>query len=235
MHHSKNALLARIDARWADQIYTHLRSVELQRGDVVADAGQSIQNVYFPHSGIVSCLVLLNDGSAIQTAMIGRDGQYGGGHALDDKISLNRVVIQTACSASVMDADQLRQLAEKVPIFRKLVIAYDQFSTAEMQQTAACNVRHSIEERMCRWLLRMYDLAGAALPLTQEVLADMIGARRTSVTECAGNFQRAGLISYKRGHLHIEDVQKIRNHACECHDAVKERYQLIFQRYLLVD
>jgi CRP-like cAMP-binding protein len=156
---STNALLAQLDFHSADRIEVHLRSTELHRGQVLAEIYDQVQQVYFPHSGIISCIVDLKDGSAIETGMIGNDGQYGAGHALDDKLSLNRVVVQVAGAASVIDADRLREAAEAAPDFRKLLLGYEQFLLAQVQQTAACNALHQVQTRLCRWLLRMHDLA----------------------------------------------------------------------------
>jgi CRP-like cAMP-binding protein len=227
MPHSKNALLARLDKQSVDHIRVHLRVAELHHGDVLAETHEVVQQVYFPHSGIISCVVVLKDGSAIETGMIGHDGQYGAGPALDDKLSFNRVIIQVPGTASVIDADHLREAVVAIPSLRKIVMAYEEFFLAHVQQTAACNAVHDVQHRMCKWLLRMHDLVGADLPLTQEFVAQMMGVRRTSVTEVAGDMQRAGLISYVRGRLHIIDVDLVRAHACECHAAISSHYDLI--------
>jgi CRP-like cAMP-binding protein len=96
--------------------------------------------------------------------------------------------------------------------------------TAQVQQTAACNAVHNVQTRMCRWLLRMHELVGNDMPLTQEFFGQMMGVRRTSVTEIAGEMQRAGMISYTRGQLRIVDIKLIRINACECHDDVRSHY-----------
>src|SRR5436305_1032591 len=105
--------------------------------------------------------------------------------------------------ASAIDTDRVRQLASERPAFRDLLVQYEQFFLSQVQQTAACNAVHSIEARACKWFLRMNDLVGPDLLLTQEFLAQMIGVRRSSVTEVASELQKAGMISYSRGHIHI--------------------------------
>jgi CRP-like cAMP-binding protein len=231
MPHSKNALLARLDTQSVEQIRVHLRTAELRQGQVLAETHERVQQVYFPHAGIISCVVDLTDGSGIETGMIGNDGEYGAGQALDDKLSLNRVMIQVPGRTSMIDADRLREAAEALPAFRKLLVGYEQFFLAQVQQTAACNASHRVQTRMCRWLLRMYVLAGADLPLTQGFLSQMMGVRRASVSEVAGDLQKAGLISYSRGNVHIVDVAKVRERACECHDAVRSHYDAIFRAH----
>jgi CRP-like cAMP-binding protein len=185
--------------------------------------------VYFPHSGIISCVVELIGGGAIETGMIGNDGAFGASQALDDKVSLNHVVIQIPGSASVIDSDRIREAADELPAFRGLLLKYEQFFLAQVQQTAACNAVHNVQQRTCKWLLRMHDLAGTDLPLTQEFLAQMMGVRRTSVTDVAGELQKAGMISYSRGRIHIRDLEQIRQWACECEPDIRSHYRRMFQ------
>ena len=112
-----------------------------------------------------------------------------------------------------MHADRLREAAQGSKAFRKLLIEYELFMTAQVQQTAACNAVHGVQSRMCRWLLRMHELVGNDMPLTHEFLSQMIGVRRTSVTGVAADMQRAGMISYTRGRLHIVDIELVRTNA----------------------
>jgi CRP-like cAMP-binding protein len=162
--------------------------------------------------------------------MIGADGAFGTMQALDDKVSLNRVVIQVPGTASIIEGGRLREATDAIPELRALLIKYEQFLLAQVQQTAACNAMHNIHRRTCRWLLRMHDLAGVDLPLTQEFLAQMMGVRRTSVTEIAGELQKAGLITYRRGHVHINAIEQIREHACECHETLQLHHERLFHR-----
>jgi CRP-like cAMP-binding protein len=229
MPHSANDLLNRLSRASFARVAPHLSMVDLASGEVLAATYAPVTRVYFPHSGIISCVVELVGGGAIETGMIGKDGAFGASHALDDKISLNLVTILIPGSASVMAPDELRALAVKLPDFRKLLMAYNQFFLAQAQQTAACNAVHDIESRTCKWLLRMHALAGPDLPLTQEFLAEMMGVRRTSVTGVAGALQDAGLISYSRGRLHVIDIERIRQRACECDADVRSHYRQMFQ------
>jgi CRP-like cAMP-binding protein len=111
---------------------------------------------------------------------------------------------------------------------RELFAAHEQFLIADIQQTAACNALHAVEVRMCRWMLRMRDLIGIDIPLTQEHLAAMIGVRRSSVTTVAARLQTEGLISYSRGHIRIENVERLKMVSCECHKAVQKNYERLF-------
>ncbi len=178
-------------------------------------------------SGIVSFMVELSDGPVVQTGMVGRDGVIGAAQALDAKKSVNRIVVQVPGSALVIDRTPLRDLIERGSAVGKVFAFHQQFFVADIQQTAACNACHSIEARMARWLLRMRDLAGDELPITQDYLAAMIGVRRSSVSEMAGIFQKAGVLKYARGRVHIEDVEALKKHSCECHQVVRENYQAL--------
>lgn len=173
-------------------------------------------------------MVELKGGGAIETGMIGRDGAFGASQALDDKVSLNHVVTQVGGTASLMASDHLRQQADAFPGFRAVLIKYDQFFLAQVQQHVACNAVHNVQARTCKWLLRMHGLVGPDLPLTQEFLAQMMGVTRTSVTTVAGELQKAGMITYNRGRLHIVDLEQIQKWACECDDDIRSHYRRIF-------
>lgn len=223
-----NAILARLSQRDRELVTPHLSIIPLEMGDVLAEMHQKISRVYFPHSGILSFVVELPGGGAIETGMMGRDGVFGTNPALDEQLSMNRVAVQAPGEASVMEISKLRDLALELPLFRKLLIGYEQFFLAQVQQTSACNAIHKVPQRLAKWLLRMRDLSGDDLPLTQEFLAQMIGVRRTSVTEAAQHFNRLGMIEYRRGQLRIKDVAGLKRHTCECHAEINGHYQRIF-------
>jgi CRP-like cAMP-binding protein len=226
--HSANKFLTLLQqpdlALFADE----LRVVEMPQGQVLAEAHQTIEKLYFPHSGIISYVVELSDGNMIETGMVGRDGVMGALQAFDEKVSPNKIMVQAPGRASVVDADVMRKAISGSPSLRVMLAKHEQFFVAQIQQSAGCNASHTVEARMCRWLLRMYDLTGPELPLTQEFLAQMMGVRRTSVSLVAGDLQEAGLIAYRRGHVRIVDVDKLKGMACECYEAVNTHYEKIF-------
>ena len=228
MPHRKNFLIDRLEPAILDRLLPHLTGAEMQHGEVLAETHQRVEKVYFPHTGIISCVVELVGGGAIETGMIGNDGAFGGAQALDDKVSLNHVVIQAAGVASVIGSDEIRKAADELPAFRGLLVKYEQFFLAQVQQTAACNAVHKVRSRTCKWLLRMHDLVGVELPLTQEFLAQMMGVRRTSVTEVAKELQQAGMITYSRGRIRIVDLELIKESACECNEDIQSHYRRIF-------
>jgi CRP-like cAMP-binding protein len=205
----------------------HFRTVDLRPGDVLAEPGDDIRSVYFPHTGIVSLMVVLADGTMVQTSMVGCDGVIGAAQAIDDKKSINKLLVQVPGTASVIDRAPLQEFIHRGSTFRKVLAAHEQFLVADIQQTAACNACHSAEARIARWLLRMRDLAGDDLPITQDYLATMIGVMRATVSNIAHSLQEDRIISYVRGHVHIENAEALKGHSCECHLSVRENYQAL--------
>jgi CRP-like cAMP-binding protein len=229
MAKSPNRLLASLPSDVYSALTPHLKIVELKFGDVLAEAGSEIRQVYFPYAGVISLVVELKVGSMIETAMVGHDGVVNAAPALDGKVSLNKGIVQLSGSAGVMEVDRLRRLADELKPFRSLLIRHEQVLFAQSQQSAACNASHTVEARMCRWLLHMRDFAGSDdLTLTQEFLAQMLGVTRPSVSIVASPLQEAGLIKYSRGRIQVLDVKGLKKEACECYDTVKAHYQRLF-------
>jgi CRP-like cAMP-binding protein len=228
MPYRQNHLLAMLAPDDLAPLRPHLRTVEMVHAHVLAESHQKIEVVHFPHSGVISFVVEMKDGRIVETGMTGRDGVSGASQALDGKVSLNKIVVQVAGEASAIDADRLCEAAAASPVIRALIVRYDQFFTAQIQQSVACNASHEIRARMCRWLLRMRDLVDDDFILTQEFLSQMLGVRRSSVSEIATTLQEAGLIRYARGHMHIADVDGLRRLSCECYADVCSHHQRIF-------
>ena len=225
MSKSPNRLLASLPPDAFSAISPYAKIVELKFGDVVAEAGSAVRQVYFPYSGVISLVVELDVGMMIETAMVGHDGALNAASALDGKVSLNKGIVQVAGSAGTIEVNRFRRLANEFEPLRSLLIRHEQVLFAQSQQSAACNASHSVEARMCRWLLYMRDLAGSDdLSLTQEFLAQMLSVRRPSVSIVASPLQKAGLIKYSRGRIRVLDVKGLQKRACECYGTVKAHY-----------
>lgn len=217
-----NRLLASLAAADIDAITPHLETIDLPQETVLFEDGDPISRIYFPHRGIITLLVDLASGDMIEIAMIGRDSLVGGASAIDGNISLNRAVVQVAGAASVLSTDRLRHAAAQSDDLRAILIRHEQAILAQSQQSAACNATHSLEARLARWLLRCRDLLDSEdIPLTQEFIAQMLGVRRASVTLVATALQQAGLIAYKRGHIRVQDVEGLKESACECYATLR--------------
>jgi CRP-like cAMP-binding protein len=220
--HSANHLLASLAAEKRATLMPHLKVFELPQETVLFETGDTIKTVYFPLSGVVSVVVDLAAGEMIEAAMIGRDSLVGGSAAFDNQISLNRAVVQVAGTASALNVNRFRELAQQSESFRAKLARHEQFLLAQAQQSAACNAAHTLEARLSRWLLRCRDLLDSDdIPFTQEFLAEMLGVRRTSVTLVAQALQKSGLIRYSRGHIRLLDLEGLRESACECYAVIK--------------
>jgi CRP-like cAMP-binding protein len=216
-----NKLLASLPRADFDRLLPHLTAVPLQQGVVLAEAGDEVDQIYFPHSGMLSLLAVLRDGKAIETATVGREGVVGAMAGLGLYKSLVRVVVQMPLSCSRIAATHFRTLAATSEPVRNLCIRYNEVLLSQARVTAACNALHSIEARFCRWLLQCADRAGSeTVPLTQEFLAEMLGVRRTSVTEVASKVQNAGAITYSRGVIKILDRAALMRTSCECYETL---------------
>jgi len=230
MAQSPNRILASLPENIFTALQPRLRTVDLPFGTVVAEIGQPVSQVYFPHSGVLSLVVEMEVGEMIETAMIGRDGVANAMAALNGHVSFHKAIAQVAGVASAIGVDTLRPFADEFPPLRSALVGHEQVLLAQTQQSAACNASHTVQARMCRWLLRMSDLTQSSdLSLTQEFLAQMLGVRRTSVSLVAGELQQAGLIKYKRGKIHLENIEEIRDCACECYEKVRLHYERQFK------
>ena len=225
---SDNLLLNRLDQTTFQKVAKSLIRVELVRGQELAHPHETVNRVYFPHRGVISCVVELPGGGAIETGMIGRDGQWGASQAMDDRVSLNAVIVQVEGSASAIDVDRLKLLTGDLPDFRSLLLRYDQFFTAQVQQAVACNAVHNIQPKLCKWLLRIYELSGPHFPLTQDLLAQMMGVRRTSVTGVAVELQKSGAINYARGQVQVLEPRILRSLSCECTSELHSHFKRLF-------
>jgi CRP-like cAMP-binding protein len=203
----------------------HLEFVELVRETVLVEAGSPLTRVYLPHSGVISMLVRLSEGQTVEVAMVGRDSVFGAAAALDGGISLTDAVVLLPGTASTLGIAHFRAAADRSATFRNLLARHEQALFAHAQQSAACNAAHSVEARLSRWLLRARDLCdGESLPLTQELLAQMLGVQRNAISIVAHALQRAGILRYSRGHIEITNLEGLRETCCECYDAVRAQH-----------
>ena len=220
-----NRLLDALEPASRSRIDAHLEPVRLALGAVVCEAGGLLKHAYFPQGAVLSLLTVLEDGSAIETANIGREGAFGVFAAMYSRVSFNRCMVQLAggmvrCPIELL----LSEFKYSEPV-RNLFISYSETQLSQVQQTVACNAMHTTEQKMCRWLLMMHDRAeGDVLTYTHEFLAQMLGANRKSVTLAAQSMQAAGLISYLRGKIKILDRAGLEKASCECYAVVRERF-----------
>jgi CRP-like cAMP-binding protein len=224
-HARSNKLLGALKADSRKRIDADLEPVTLKLGAIVCEAGGLLKHAYFPQGTVLSLLTVLENGSAIETANIGREGAFGLFAAMYSRVSFNRCLVQLEGEMVRCPIELLQSEFKRSEHVRDLFVSYSETLLSQVQQTVACNAMHTTEEKMCRWLLMMHDRAeGEALPYTHEFLSHMLGANRKSVTLAAQSMQTASLISYRRGNIQIIDRPGLEKASCECYAVVRERF-----------
>src|SRR5262249_631399 len=209
----------------------HLRTIPLERGVMLHDVGEEIEHVYFPHSGMVSLVAVMQNGATVETATIGRAGVIGASAGLGVRSTIARALVQWAGTTAWISASQFQAAAAQSQAIRGLIVRYNDVLLAQVQQSVACNALHGLEARLCRWLLQTHDcIDGNVIPLTQEFLGQMLGVRPPTVTIAAQLLQSAGLIRYRRGHIQILNRAKLEDISCECYAVTRQNADRVFSR-----
>jgi CRP-like cAMP-binding protein len=221
-----NMLLRALRPETRARLEPRLEHVKYKLGDVVCDADGQIQHAYFPEGCVLSLLTVLENGNAIETANIGREGAFGLFAAMYSRNSFNRAIIQLEGSMVRCPIEILQAEFESSGHVQNLLVSYSETLLSQIQQTVACNAMHTTEQRMCRWLLMMHDRAdGDELAFTHEFLAGILGSNRKSITVAAQRMQLKGLIVYRRGIMQVLDRSALEQASCECYAVVKKRYE----------
>ena len=185
-------------------------------------------HVYFPLSGVISLLTVLDDGSAVEIATVGSEGMADFAAYLDLE-SPARWLVQVPGTALRIDAAELRRVAEDSSELRDVMHNYMLAMFVLVSQTAACNRRHPVEERCARWLLMTHDRVDEdTFPMTHEFLADMLGVRRPSVSIAMSILSKAGYTRYRRGKVEIVDRAGLEEATCECYGVLASQFQKRF-------
>ncbi|WP_022721511.1 Crp/Fnr family transcriptional regulator [Rhodopseudomonas sp. B29] len=215
---SANLILGNLPSEDFDLLRPHLRNVELSFGQILIEAGETVHRVYFPHSGIVSIMARLRRGETIEVAAIGRDGVIGDGAALHEVPSPGAAIVRFPGVASAIDATYFRAAVDQSPSLREALMRHQWVRTLKAEQTVACNAAHSAEERLCRRLYQSRELSGSdAMLLSQDMMAQMLGVKRNTISLIAHALQQQGVIRYSRGRMLIVNVDELARRACECH------------------
>jgi CRP-like cAMP-binding protein len=219
---SQNYLLAALPAAEFEPLAAHLELMPLALGQMLYDPGSQMRHAYFPTSSIVSLHYVTESGASAETAGVGNEGVVGVSLFMGGDTTSSSAVVQTAGHAYRLERHVFKQAFDSGGLFQRLLLRYTQALMTQMAQTAACNRHHSVEQQLCRWLLLTQDrLPQHELVMTQELVASMLGVRRESVTEAAGQLQAAGYIRYRRGHIGVLDRTGLQARACECYGVVK--------------
>jgi CRP-like cAMP-binding protein len=216
----QNQLLAALPAEVYRRISQSLETLPLVLKDVLQKPGEPIEDVYFPGGGFCSILTVLDDGSMVEVATIGREGMVGVSAILDrPQPAPSTTIVQAAAGTCYrMSIEAFRHELNRRGPFYALLTRYAVAHFGFVMQSTACNAKHSVEQRLARWLLLAHDRIGEdEFPLTQEFAAMMLGASRPTVTAVAGTLQRAGVVAYHRGILRIVNRVKLEKTSCECY------------------
>jgi CRP-like cAMP-binding protein len=223
----RNALVSLLPPSEAERLLARMEEREVDAGETLFQPGTELTHAYFPENAVVSLLTTLQDGSAVETATIGREGMVGLMLFLGDDLSVNgRAVVQMPGRMLRLDAGTFRsQLAEggKLP---DLMLIYARALMLHLSQSTACGIAHPVRARLARWLLQTTDRTGSSdVPLTQQFLAEILGVRRASITEEMGELQSIGAVKTRRGGLTIVDRDVLLGASCECYEVVKAAYE----------
>ena len=227
----RNYLLGSLPPSERELLLPHLEPATLLLGSIVYEPGERVDYCYFPTNSVVSLLYTMRDGSTAEMGLVGNDGVAGVATFLGGGSTCSTAVVALAGDAFRLPAKQVQQeFAHSEPL-QRLLLRYTQALITQISQTAVCNRLHSVEQRLCRWLLLCYDRKDRSdLLMTQELIANMLGGRRESVTVAAGHLQDAGLIHYCRGRISILDRDGLESNACECYRIVENEVDRLFGR-----
>ncbi len=220
----RNRLLLALPSRNLARLTPDLEHIRCEREQVLIEADSSLDHIYFPDSGVVSVLAVYADGSAIEMATIGREGCTGVQAVFGARTSSIRLYVQIPGSAAKMSRAAFARAMRSMPSFRNLMFAYLEAFLEQVLVSVACNGAHSVKQRLARWLLMMRDRSDEdALPVTQALLAEMLGVQRPTVTNAARELEHAGLVARGRRQITIRNRPRLIAASCECYRLVRER------------
>jgi CRP-like cAMP-binding protein len=220
----RNRLLLALPSQDLKQLLPDVEQIHCEREQILMEADGPLDHVYFPDSGVISVLAVYGDGSAIEMATIGREGCTGVQAIFGARISSMRLLVQILGSAAKMSRPAFVRAMASMPPFQKLMHAYVQAFLEQVMVSVACNGAHSLKQRLARWLLMMRDRSDDdALPISQILLAEMLGVQRPTVTNAAGELERSGLITRGRQQITIRNRKGLMAASCECYQLVRHR------------
>jgi len=228
---TRNHLLAMMPPDAVARLLPMLCPVDLPVRLPLYHQGAAIERVYFPTSGMISLVANLADGMQTEVGIVGREGMLGSSLLSGIDTSFVESMVQMSGAGLRMKALDFHQEIEANQAFRRVMLRYSEALQTQIMQTAACNGRHGLEQRLARWLLMAHDRSDSdTLPLTQEFTAMMLGVHRPSVSITAGILQRAGLVCYAAGQITVLDRPGLERACCECYEAVRKRSSILLNK-----
>jgi CRP-like cAMP-binding protein len=225
-NHIHNQILLRLPAAERDIVFPKLELVRLRGRQMLHEVGDTLKSAYFCNTGMISILTVFSDGKSIEAGLIGKEGFVGIPLVAGFRSASTRAVVQVEATALRIDAEALYGFLQQCHVLERQLQQCSQMMAMEATQLAACNRLHAVEQRLARWLLLCSDRLGTkSLPLTQELLSQMLGTRRASVTIAAGILQKAGFIAQNRGSVTITDRGQLEQVSCECYGMMLRQRQ----------
>jgi CRP-like cAMP-binding protein len=220
---NRNHLLSALPTEDFERLVKHLEPILMPLGKMLYEPNEQLQYAYFPTTSIISLHYVMESGASAETAGVGNEGVVGTSLFMGGDTTSSSAVVQTAGYAYRLERHTLKQEFDRAGPLQHLLLRYTQALMTQMTQTSVCNRHHSVEQQLCRWLLLTLDrLPTNELIMTQELVASTLGVRREGITEAAGNLQRAGYISYRRGHITVLNRAGLEKNTCECYAIVKK-------------
>jgi CRP-like cAMP-binding protein len=220
----RNRLLLALPSRNLKRLMPELEQIRCERAQILMAADSPLDHVYFPDSGVVSVVAVYADGSIIEMATVGREGFTDVQAVFGAKRSSVQLLVQIPGNAAKMSRAAFTRAMGAMPAFRSVMDAYVQAFLEQVMVSVACNGAHSLKQRLARWLLMMRDRSdGDALPITQSLLAEMLGVQRPTITNAVRELERAGLIEGGRRRVTILDRKGLTKASCECYQLVRAR------------
>ena len=224
--HRANRVLAALNLADFGILEPHLHLVELRQGEILYEAGDTIQHAYFPHQSMICLVAVLEEGASAEVAVFGSEGVMGFATSLVTRVSFGRYIVQVPGTASRIATGPLRNAVDARPDVRHILLRYTEALLAQTFQTVACNAVHPVEARCCRWILATLDRAEREdLPLTHEFLGEMLGVQRPTVSLITRSLQNAGLIRQGRGVITVVDRDGLEEAACGCYRAIRRSFE----------
>jgi len=224
-----NLLFNAIAENGGSDFRLHAKTVHIEAGTVLCNAGDRMRHAVFPVSCVLATVATLSDGSTLEVNVIGREAAHGLLAGVGSGEVAARVVALVGGTAERTPMRLVRNEFERSACVRAVMVRHFENMLFQMQQSAVCAARHSVEERLCRWLLTIRDRSASdTLRFTHEFAAGHLGANRSSVTLAAAALQKAGLIAYRRGALTICDRPGLEEAVCECYGTIRDRLHRLF-------
>ena len=222
---AQNRILGALPAADYERILPDLELIPMPLGWTISESGDHVNFVYFPITGIVSLIYVLEDGSSGEVALVGNEGMVGISVFMGGESMPGSMKVQSEGNAYRLSRKIMKREFEMNGKLQHLALLYTQALICQTSQTALCNQHHALEQQLCRWLLMSIDrLHENKMAITQELIATLLGVWRESVSHAANKLEGDGLISCARGSITVLDRRKLEARTCECYDAVKKEY-----------